>query len=138
MFPPAIDCVVGPWGAWSPCTSSCSVGSTERSRQVSVPPRNGGRPCPDLKQRRGCFGNDAVCSRGTGEQRRALLQGHVVVLDSGPHLLGVLSGNLSGCNTSVLEPDPAALSQNSQLSRSQKKKKGQNSEINTSGKKTRK
>uniref|UniRef100_H3DD66 Si:dkey-178e17.3 n=1 Tax=Tetraodon nigroviridis TaxID=99883 RepID=H3DD66_TETNG len=61
----AIDCEVGPWGPWSPCTSSCGVGSTERSRQVSVPPRNEGRPCPDLKQRRGCFGNAVVCRRGT-------------------------------------------------------------------------
>lgn len=58
----AIDCVVGSWGPWSSCTSPCGVGSTERSRLVSVPPRNGGTPCPDLKQRRGCFGNDAVCS----------------------------------------------------------------------------
>ncbi|KAA8592661.1 hypothetical protein FQN60_018116, partial [Etheostoma spectabile] len=58
----AIDCVVGSWGPWSSCTSPCGVGSTERSRQVSVPPRNGGTPCPDLKQRRGCFGNNAICS----------------------------------------------------------------------------
>uniref|UniRef100_A0A3B3DPD3 Somatomedin-B and thrombospondin type-1 domain-containing protein-like n=1 Tax=Oryzias melastigma TaxID=30732 RepID=A0A3B3DPD3_ORYME len=53
----AIDCVVGSWGPWSSCTSKCGVGSTERSRQVSVPPRNGGAPCPDLRQRRGCYGN---------------------------------------------------------------------------------
>ncbi|XP_031583871.1 somatomedin-B and thrombospondin type-1 domain-containing protein isoform X2 [Oreochromis aureus] len=58
----AIDCVVGSWGPWSSCTSSCGIGSMERSRQVSVPPRNGGTPCPDLKQRRGCFGNNAICS----------------------------------------------------------------------------
>ncbi|XP_061585483.1 somatomedin-B and thrombospondin type-1 domain-containing protein isoform X2 [Cololabis saira] len=58
----AIDCVVGSWGPWSSCTSPCGVGSTERSRQVFVPPRNGGTPCPDLKQRRGCYGNNAICS----------------------------------------------------------------------------
>lgn len=63
----AIDCEVGLWGPWSPCTSSCGVGSTERSRQVLVPPRNGGTPCPDLKQRRGCFGNNAICSTVKGE-----------------------------------------------------------------------
>lgn len=63
----AIDCVVGSWGPWSSCTSPCGVGSTERSRQVSVPPRNGGTPCPDLKQRRGCFGNNAICSTAKGE-----------------------------------------------------------------------
>ena len=65
----AIDCVVGSWGPWSACTSPCGVGSKERSRQVSVPPRNGGTPCPDLKQRRGCFGNNAICSTAKGQNR---------------------------------------------------------------------
>ena len=69
LLPAAIDCVVGSWGPWSPCTSPCGVGSTERSRQVSVPPRNGGTPCPDLRQRRGCYGNNAVCSTSKGEAR---------------------------------------------------------------------
>lgn len=137
VFPAAIDCVVGPWGPWSACTSSCGVGSTERSRQVSVPPRNGGRPCPDLKQRRGCFGNDAVCSRGTGEERRAFVHGHAVGMNSGPHSFGLLLSSgvplrLLG-NTSVLKPVPAALFQNSQWCRSQKK--SQNSQINASEKK---
>ncbi len=67
VSPAAIDCVVGSWGPWSSCTSPCGVGSTERSRQVSIPPRNGGTPCPDLKQRRGCFGNNAVCSSAKGD-----------------------------------------------------------------------
>uniref|UniRef100_A0A3P9AIQ6 Uncharacterized protein n=1 Tax=Esox lucius TaxID=8010 RepID=A0A3P9AIQ6_ESOLU len=58
----AVACVVGPWGPWSSCTSPCGVGSTERSRLVTVPPRNGGTPCLDLKQRRGCFGNNDICS----------------------------------------------------------------------------
>ncbi|XP_038133197.1 somatomedin-B and thrombospondin type-1 domain-containing protein isoform X1 [Cyprinodon tularosa] len=57
----AIDCVVGSWGPWSSCSSPCGVGSKERTRQVSVPPRNGGTPCPDLRQRRGCFGNNVIC-----------------------------------------------------------------------------
>ncbi|EOB00144.1 hypothetical protein Anapl_06896, partial [Anas platyrhynchos] len=30
-------------------------------RQVTVPPRHGGEPCPDLKQRRGCLGDDPAC-----------------------------------------------------------------------------
>ncbi|XP_012669718.2 somatomedin-B and thrombospondin type-1 domain-containing protein isoform X2 [Clupea harengus] len=58
----AIDCVVGSWGGWSPCSSLCGEGSTERSRQVLTPPRNGGTPCPDLKQRRGCLGHTLQCS----------------------------------------------------------------------------
>ncbi|XP_043964171.1 somatomedin-B and thrombospondin type-1 domain-containing protein isoform X2 [Gambusia affinis] len=57
----AIDCAVGSWGPWSSCSSVCGVGSKERSRQVSIPPRNGGTPCPDLRQRRGCYGNNVIC-----------------------------------------------------------------------------
>ncbi|TRY96757.1 hypothetical protein DNTS_014485 [Danionella cerebrum] len=58
----ALDCAVGPWGAWSPCSSVCGAGTTERIRQVVTPPRNGGTPCPDLKQRRGCFAHTETCS----------------------------------------------------------------------------
>ncbi|XP_005990222.1 somatomedin-B and thrombospondin type-1 domain-containing protein [Latimeria chalumnae] len=57
----AIDCEVGPWGPWSECDLPCVIGSRERTRQVTVPPRNGGKPCPDLKQRRGCFGHSPMC-----------------------------------------------------------------------------
>ncbi|XP_034647104.1 somatomedin-B and thrombospondin type-1 domain-containing protein-like isoform X1 [Trachemys scripta elegans] len=57
----AIHCVVRPWGPWSECSSLCGVGSQDRTRQVAVPPRNGGTPCPDLKQRRGCFGENPAC-----------------------------------------------------------------------------
>ncbi|XP_067396021.1 somatomedin-B and thrombospondin type-1 domain-containing protein-like isoform X3 [Emydura macquarii macquarii] len=57
----AIHCMVGPWGPWSECSSLCGVGSKDRTRQVTVPPRNGGTPCPDLKQRRGCFGENQIC-----------------------------------------------------------------------------
>ncbi|KAL2092538.1 hypothetical protein ACEWY4_012336 [Coilia grayii] len=49
-------------GGWSACSSQCGEGSTERSRQVLTPPRNGGTPCPDLKQRRGCLGHALQCS----------------------------------------------------------------------------
>ncbi|XP_063820874.1 somatomedin-B and thrombospondin type-1 domain-containing protein-like [Pseudophryne corroboree] len=54
-------CVVGPWGAWSECNSDCGVGSRERTRQVVVPPKSGGNPCPDLRQRRGCYADDPTC-----------------------------------------------------------------------------
>ncbi|XP_028853086.1 somatomedin-B and thrombospondin type-1 domain-containing protein isoform X2 [Denticeps clupeoides] len=57
-----IDCVVGQWGSWSPCSSLCGVGTTERSRPVTTPPRNGGTPCPDLRQRRGCMGHTSECN----------------------------------------------------------------------------
>ncbi|XP_018424168.1 PREDICTED: somatomedin-B and thrombospondin type-1 domain-containing protein-like [Nanorana parkeri] len=54
-------CVVGPWGIWSECSSRCGIGSRERARQVTVPPRSGGSPCPDLRQRQGCYGDDPTC-----------------------------------------------------------------------------
>ncbi|XP_033374150.1 uncharacterized protein LOC107211765 isoform X5 [Parus major] len=57
----AVGCAVGPWGPWSGCSSPCGVGSRARSRQVTVPPRHGGDPCPDLKQRRGCLGQHPAC-----------------------------------------------------------------------------
>ncbi|XP_056628517.1 somatomedin-B and thrombospondin type-1 domain-containing protein isoform X1 [Triplophysa dalaica] len=58
----ALDCEVRQWGPWSPCSSVCGEGTTERSRQVATPPRNGGKPCPDLKQRRGCLAHSQTCS----------------------------------------------------------------------------
>ncbi|XP_041059147.1 somatomedin-B and thrombospondin type-1 domain-containing protein [Carcharodon carcharias] len=54
----AIDCIVGPWGPWTECSSLCGIGSRDRGRLVTIPPRNGGTPCPDLKQRRGCYGHN--------------------------------------------------------------------------------
>ncbi|XP_021268665.1 somatomedin-B and thrombospondin type-1 domain-containing protein-like [Numida meleagris] len=62
----AVGCAVGPWGPWSSCSSPCGVGSKDRSRQVTVPPRHGGEPCPDLKQRRGCLGDDPACGAAKG------------------------------------------------------------------------
>ncbi|NXO20523.1 SBSPO protein, partial [Cisticola juncidis] len=57
----AVGCAVGPWGPWSECSSRCGAGSRARSRQVTAPPRHGGDPCPDLKQRRGCLGHHPTC-----------------------------------------------------------------------------
>ncbi|KAM6051618.1 somatomedin-B and thrombospondin type-1 domain-containing protein-like isoform 1-T1 [Theristicus caerulescens] len=61
ILPAAVGCAVGPWGPWSGCSSPCGVGSKARSRQVTIPPRHGGEPCPDLKQRRGCLGEHPTC-----------------------------------------------------------------------------
>ncbi|XP_072792326.1 uncharacterized protein [Taeniopygia guttata] len=67
----AVGCAVGPWGPWSGCSSPCGVGSRARSRQVTVPPRHGGDPCPDLKQRRGCLGQHPTC--GTAKEVAKIL-----------------------------------------------------------------
>ncbi|XP_061322027.1 SCO-spondin-like isoform X2 [Pezoporus flaviventris] len=69
----AVGCAVGPWGPWSGCSSPCGVGSKARSRQVTVPPRHGGEPCPDLKQRRGCLGEHPTC--GTAKARTSGIPG---------------------------------------------------------------
>ncbi|XP_064248265.1 uncharacterized protein LOC135282427 isoform X1 [Passer domesticus] len=74
----AVGCAVGPWGPWSGCSSPCGVGSRARSRQVTVPPRLGGDPCPDLQQRRGCLGQQPTC--GTAEA--ALLPAVAKILPS--------------------------------------------------------
>jgi hypothetical protein len=47
------DCVVGPYGDWSPC-KGCSATNQTRVRAVLVAPLNGGRPCPPLTDTRAC------------------------------------------------------------------------------------
>uniref|UniRef100_S4RZY8 Si:dkey-178e17.3 n=1 Tax=Petromyzon marinus TaxID=7757 RepID=S4RZY8_PETMA len=60
----ATDCAVLGWGAWSPCSSACGVGSRERIRQVTVPPHNGGAKCPHLRQRQGCYSHSLQLCQG--------------------------------------------------------------------------
>ena len=47
------DCVVGPYGEWSPC-KGCPAANQTRVRAVLVAPLNGGRPCPQLTDTRVC------------------------------------------------------------------------------------
>ena len=47
------DCVVGPYGDWSPC-KGCPAANQTRVRAVLVAPLNGGRPCPQLTDTRVC------------------------------------------------------------------------------------
>jgi len=53
---PVIDCVVTPWGEWSPCSKSCgNNGRMTRRRMIKLNPQNGGKPCPKkLVQRKKC------------------------------------------------------------------------------------
>ena len=44
--PPPVDCVLGQWGAWTPCTEACDCGLTERVRDAT-PPTGGGKACPE-------------------------------------------------------------------------------------------
>ncbi|XP_055331541.1 spondin-1-like isoform X2 [Paramacrobiotus metropolitanus] len=50
-----VDCQITPWGAWTPCSSSCGRGYQDRFREVIVHPQNGGTDCPSrMQQRRKC------------------------------------------------------------------------------------
>ncbi|ODM95720.1 Spondin-1 [Orchesella cincta] len=57
------DCHVSSWGSWSPCDVDCGNGVMTRTRAIIQEPRNGGKPCPSLMQKRGCL--------GTSSRRRA-------------------------------------------------------------------
>ncbi|XP_063600061.1 thrombospondin type-1 domain-containing protein 7B-like [Penaeus indicus] len=59
------DCRVGAWGAWSACNASCGAGIQTRRREVRSgaasgevvqPSLWGGRPCPETREVRACWG----------------------------------------------------------------------------------
>lgn len=63
-----VDCGVSNWGPWSACDADCGSGTMYRSRTIQTQPRNGGRRCPSLQQRRGCqVGNCAHHHGANGE-----------------------------------------------------------------------
>lgn len=41
-------CKVGDWGEWSPCSKSCGIGESIRSREILRHPKRGGQECPSL------------------------------------------------------------------------------------------
>merc|ERR1712179_67929 len=43
-----VDCEVGEWEGWGPCTADCNGGVQSRTRQKTVEPENGGDACPEL------------------------------------------------------------------------------------------
>ncbi|XP_071515641.1 spondin-1-like [Panulirus ornatus] len=50
-----VDCVMGEWGPWSPCTHSCGPEALQqRSRNIITVPRNGGTECGNRYERRYC------------------------------------------------------------------------------------
>ena len=50
-----IDCKISEWGAWAiDCTHVCNGGTRMRTRRVIVPPRYGGKKCPQLRESKKC------------------------------------------------------------------------------------
>ncbi|KDR15955.1 Spondin-2 [Zootermopsis nevadensis] len=56
----AVACQVGEWETWSPCSVSCGIGESVRSRQVLKRSRRGGQPCPPLTETKWC-GEHTAC-----------------------------------------------------------------------------
>jgi hypothetical protein len=49
-----VDCQVGEWSAWSPCSASCGFGRQSRSRNVTALAEHSGAACGELAQSRMC------------------------------------------------------------------------------------
>ena len=58
--PCPVDCVVGNFSAFSPCTKPCNSGTRTRTRSVITPSTHGGAACANLVEAQAC--NTAPCS----------------------------------------------------------------------------
>jgi len=45
----SVDCVMGEWQSWGPCSKTCGGGTSYRTRTSLTPPSNGGAACGDTE-----------------------------------------------------------------------------------------
>jgi len=57
------DCIVSEWSSWGPCSKTCGIGETLRTRVVQQHPAHGGRHCPPLRDYKWC-GSARNCNKG--------------------------------------------------------------------------
>ena len=65
--PCPVDCEVGAWGGWGPCSTSCGPGRRTRARSVTQTADHSGAECPALEDEEDCDADAACpvdCARG--------------------------------------------------------------------------
>jgi hypothetical protein len=48
------DCVVTAWDKWGECSKACGGGTTKRMRKVTTQPKDDGKGCPVIEERKSC------------------------------------------------------------------------------------
>ena len=99
-----VDCVMHPWGHWEPCTESCGVGGTYRTRGVKSREQYGGKKC--LAQRDPVVGlsrcNEHTCSDHPATCGLQHVRCNVLMLEHHKSNFGI-RGDLSTCGHSAIE-----------------------------------
>eukprot|EP01004_Peranema_trichophorum_P002386 NODE_144_length_3469_cov_340.552002_g122_i1.p1 GENE.NODE_144_length_3469_cov_340.552002_g122_i1~~NODE_144_length_3469_cov_340.552002_g122_i1.p1 ORF type:complete len:1105 (-),score=461.08 NODE_144_length_3469_cov_340.552002_g122_i1:155-2980(-) len=57
--PCPIDCLMGAWSTWTPCSVSCGGGITSRSRPIAIASSFGGQACQATEENKRC--NEKAC-----------------------------------------------------------------------------
>jgi hypothetical protein len=63
-----VDCKLGLWEPWAPCTATCGGGYSLRTRPIITLPADGGAPCSGpTHMRRSCNADPCECPAETGD-----------------------------------------------------------------------
>ncbi|ELU07807.1 hypothetical protein CAPTEDRAFT_170824 [Capitella teleta] len=80
----AVDCVTTKdFGTWKECSSRCGLGFKERTKDIQVQPRNGGKKCQDIKQLKSCFGMNCKVARTPHGNMEARETGKIIPAEFG-------------------------------------------------------